>query len=54
MEFVIEPHYPKAGNGRIPYPLSTMFLIDCMQLLYSLSDPSMEDARDEIASTRLI
>ena len=27
LEAVIEPHYPKAGNGRLPYPLSTMLRI---------------------------
>ncbi|MFT6654439.1 MAG: IS5 family transposase [Marinomonas primoryensis] len=31
LEAVIEPFYPKAGNGRRPYPLSTMFRIHCMQ-----------------------
>ncbi|WP_424925952.1 hypothetical protein [Aeromonas caviae] len=29
---VIEPFYPKAGNGRRPYPLETMLRIHCMQL----------------------
>ena len=24
LDNVIEPHYPKPGNGRRPYPLSTM------------------------------
>ena len=28
---VIEPVYPKAGNGRRPYPLETMVRIHCMQ-----------------------
>src|SRR6056300_1706598 len=50
---VIEPHYPKAGNGRRPYPLTTMLRIHCMQQWYSLSDPAMEDALYEIASMRL-
>ena len=27
---VIEPFYPKAGNGRRPYPLETMLRIHCM------------------------
>jgi IS5 family transposase len=44
MTEVIEPHYPKAGNGRRPYPLETMLRIHCMQQWYSLSDPAMEDA----------
>ncbi|WP_207064101.1 IS5 family transposase [Motiliproteus sp. SC1-56] len=50
---VIEPHYPKAGNGRRPYPLTTMLRIHCMQHWYNLSDPAMEDALYEIASMRL-
>ncbi|SEG88930.1 IS5 family transposase [Marinobacterium lutimaris] len=53
LESVIEPHYPKAGNGRRPYPLSTMLRIHCMQQWYSMSDPAMEDALYEIASMRL-
>ncbi|MGI1669603.1 MAG: IS5 family transposase [Neptuniibacter sp.] len=31
LESVIAPYYPKAGNGRRPYPLSTMLRIHCMQ-----------------------
>ncbi len=50
---VIEPVYPKAGNGRRPYPLDTMLRIHCMQQWYSLSDGAMEDALYEIASMRL-
>jgi len=53
LESIIEPHYPKAGNGRRPYPLSTMLRIHSMQQWYSLSDPAMEDALYEIASMRL-
>jgi IS5 family transposase len=53
LEAVIEPHYPKAGSGRRPYPLSTMLRIHCMQQWYNLSDPAMEDALYEIASMRL-
>lgn len=30
-EAVIEPHYHKAGNGRRPYPLSTMLRTHCVQ-----------------------
>ena len=47
---VIEPYYPKAGNGRRPYPLESMLRIHCMQQWYSLSDEAMEDALYEIAS----
>lgn len=50
---VVEPFYPKAGNGRHPYPLETMLRIYCMQKWYALSDEAMEDALYEIASMRL-
>ncbi|WP_299204088.1 IS5 family transposase [uncultured Amphritea sp.] len=50
---VIEPYYPKAGNGRRPYPLETMLRIHCMQHWYNLSDPAMEDALTEITSMRM-
>ena len=50
---VIEPFYPKAGNGRRPHPLETMLRIHCMQHWYNLSDGAMEDALYEIASMRL-
>ena len=50
---VIEPFYPKAGNGRRPYPLETMLRIHCMQHWYNLSDGAIEDALYEIASMRL-
>lgn len=45
---VIEPIYPKAGNGRRPYPLDTMLRIYCMQQCYNLSDYAMEDVLYEI------
>ena len=41
IEAVIEPYYPKPGNGRRPYPLITMLRIHCLQQWYSLSDPAM-------------
>ena len=53
MVAVIEPVYPKAGNGRRPYPLETMLRIHCMQHWYNLSDGAMDDALYEIASMRL-
>ncbi|MBO2639297.1 IS5 family transposase [Shewanella algae] len=49
---VIEPVYPKAGNGRKPYPQETMLRIHCLQLWYNLSDESMEDALYESTSMR--
>lgn len=52
LESQIKPHYPKAGKGRQPYPLSTLLRIHCLQLFYNLSDPGMEDALYEIESMR--
>jgi IS5 family transposase len=52
LEQRIEQHYPKAGNGRHPYPLSTMLRIHFLQQWYSLSDPTAEDALYEITSMR--
>ena len=43
---LIEPHYPKAGNGRRPYPLETMLRIHFLQHWYSLSDPAMEEEEE--------
>lgn len=40
---IIEPFYPKAGNGRHPYPLEQMLRIYCLQLWYNISDPLMEE-----------
>ena len=53
LEALIEPFYPKAGNGRRPYPLATMLRIHFMQNLYNMSDPAMEDTLYEITSMRL-
>jgi len=52
LESLIEPFYPKAGNSRRPYPLSTMLGIHCQQQWYSLSDSAMEEGLYEIASLR--
>ncbi len=52
LEKKIKPYYPKNGQGRQPYPMSTMLRIHCMQLFYNLSDPAMEDALYEIESMR--
>lgn len=49
---IIEPHYPKAGNGRQPMPLIRMLKIYFMQQWYSMSDPAMEDALYDIESMR--
>ncbi|KIA79293.1 transposase, partial [Chromobacterium piscinae] len=52
LEAVIDPVYPKPGNGRRPYPLSAMLRVYCLQHWYSLSDPAMEESLYEIASMR--
>lgn len=52
LERKVKKFYPKAGNGRRPYPLSVMLRVHCMQLFYNLSDPAMEDALYEIESMR--
>jgi IS5 family transposase len=41
---LIEPHYPKAGNGRPPMPLERMLRIHFLQHWFNLSDPAMEEA----------
>ncbi|MFW9876496.1 MAG: IS5 family transposase [Candidatus Thorarchaeota archaeon] len=41
---IIEPYYPKAGNGRPPMNLLLMIKIHCLQQWYNLSDPGMEEA----------
>ena len=52
LEEGIRPYYPKAGNGRRPYPLSVMLRVHCVQLFYNLSDPGMEDLLYEAESVR--
>jgi IS5 family transposase len=49
---LIEPHYPKAGNGRRPYPLEVMLRIYFLQQWYQLSDPGAEEALYDIQSMR--
>ncbi|WP_417276295.1 IS5 family transposase [Castellaniella sp.] len=49
---LIEPHYPKAGNGRRPYPLEVMLRIHFMQQWFNLSDPAMEEALYDSTSIR--
>ncbi len=52
LEEMIRPHYPKAGRGRRPYPLSAMLRVHCAQLFYNMSDPGMEDMLHEVESVR--
>lgn len=49
---VIEPHYPKQGNGRPPYALKTMLRIHLMQNWFGYGDPAMEEGLYEIAPVR--
>jgi len=52
LESLIEPHYPKAGNGRQPVGLSIMLRIYFLQHWFNLSDPGAEDALYESAVLR--
>lgn len=47
---LIEPHYPKAGNGTQPKPLERMLRIYFMQNWFNLSDPQAEDSLYDIES----
>jgi len=49
---LIDPHYPKAGNGRRPYRLDVMLRIYFLQQWYQLSDPGAEEALYDIQSMR--
>jgi IS5 family transposase len=44
LEALIEPNYPKAGNGRQPVGLSIMLRVYFLQQWFNLSDPGAEDA----------
>ena len=49
---LIEPYYPKAGNGRRPHPLEVMLRIYFLQQWYQLSDPGAAEALYDIQSMR--
>ena len=49
---VIEPHYPKAGNGRRPVGLQRMLRIHLLQHWFNLADNAVEEALYDIASLR--
>lgn len=49
---LIEPHYPKAGNGTQPKPMEQMLRIYFMQQWFNLSDPQAEDSLYDIESMR--
>jgi IS5 family transposase len=52
LEAVIEPHYPKAGNGRQPVGLPIMLRVYVLQQWFNLSDPGAEDALYESPALR--
>ena len=49
---LIEPHYPKPGQGTQPMPMERMLRIYFMQQWFNLSDPAMEDALYDSESMR--
>lgn len=49
---LIEPYYPKAGNGRPPIPLERMLRIHFLQHWFNLSDPAAEEALYESPTLR--
>lgn len=49
---LIEPHYPKAGNGTQPKPMEQMLRIYFMQQWFNLSDPQAEDSLYDVESMR--
>ncbi len=52
LEALIEPHYPKRGNGRPPMALGTMLRIHFMQQWFGYSDPAMEEALHDVPLLR--
>jgi transposase, IS5 family len=49
---LIEPHYPKAGNGRPPVGVERMLRIYFLQQWFNLSDPAVEEALYDSAVMR--
>jgi transposase, IS5 family len=49
---LIEPHYPKAGNGRRPKELEQMLRIYFVQQWFNLADPAVEEALYDSATLR--
>ena len=49
---LIEPYYPKPGNGRHPIGLEIMLRIHFMQQWFAYSDPAMEEALHDIPLLR--
>jgi transposase, IS5 family len=49
---LIDPHYPKPGNGRPPLGVERMLRIYFVQQWFNLSDPGVEEALYDSASLR--
>jgi IS5 family transposase len=49
---LIEPHYPKAGNGRRPIGLERMLRMYCIANWFNLADEACEDALYDVAVFR--
>src|SRR5579863_9596535 len=49
---LIEPYYPKAGNGRPPLGQEKMLRIYFLQIWFNLSDPAAEEAIYDSESMR--
>ena len=49
---LIEPHYPKPGNGRPPKELEQMLRIYFLQQWFNLADPAVEEALYDSATLR--
>ena len=52
LESLVEPHYPKAGNGRRPVGLGIMLRTYLVQQWFNLSDPGVEEALYDSAALR--
>src|SRR6202163_4164395 len=52
LQALVEPHYPKAGNGRQPVGLAIMLRTYFLQQWFNLSDPGMEEAFYESPALR--
>jgi transposase, IS5 family len=51
LEALVEPYYPKAGNGRQPVGLSIMLRIYFLQQWFNLSDPGAGHRFDRLFSS---
>src|SRR6266850_4219396 len=52
---LIEPHYPKPGNGRPPVGVERMLRIYFLQQWFNLSDPAVEEGLyDSLAMRRFV